>query len=71
MNDYSDSLEESNEQTSISNIHSNEDSFISWIAWYCSLPGHNMLVQVPEYYIEDEFNLNGLALIINNYDQVN
>jgi casein kinase II subunit beta len=66
-----DDEESSSENTgSISNIHSNDDSFISWITWYCSLPGHEMLVQVPEYFIEDDFNLNGLINTINHYEQV-
>ena len=42
---------------------------ISWIAWYCSLSGHDYFVEVPDYYIEDDFNLVGLSSIVPHYDE--
>lgn len=32
----------------------------SWISAYCSLMGHEYFVEVPEEFIEDDFNLTGL-----------
>ena len=42
-------------------------SVISWIHWYCSLPGHDLLLEVPEEFIEDEFNLTGLPSLVPLY----
>ncbi|TPX36880.1 hypothetical protein SeMB42_g06989 [Synchytrium endobioticum] len=42
-------------------------SLVSWITWYCSLPGHELFVQVPEEFIEDDFNLTNLQNAIPLY----
>ncbi|OMH82957.1 putative casein kinase II subunit beta-2 [Zancudomyces culisetae] len=34
-----------------------EDEPVSWIAWFCSLVGHEFFCEVDESFIEDEFNL--------------
>lgn len=31
-----------------------------WIQWFCSLEGHDFLVEIEEEYIRDQFNLYGL-----------
>ena len=31
-----------------------------WIQWYCSLEGHEYLIEVEKDYIRDPFNLYGL-----------
>lgn len=31
-----------------------------WIRWFCSLEGHEYMVEVDETYIKDPFNLYGL-----------
>ena len=31
-----------------------------WIQWYCSLEGHDFLVEIDEEFIKDSFNLYGL-----------
>lgn len=42
---------------------------ISWIAWFCSLNGHDYFCEIPEDYIEDEFNLTGLSSIVPFYKE--
>lgn len=31
-----------------------------WIQWFCSLEGHDFLLEIEEEYIKDFFNLYGL-----------
>lgn len=35
-------------------------STLTWISWFCSLPGHEYFCEVTEEFIEDDFNLTGL-----------
>ncbi|KAI8922870.1 casein kinase II regulatory subunit-domain-containing protein [Entophlyctis helioformis] len=44
-------------------------SEVSWITWYCSLPEHDFFLEVPEEYIEDDFNLAGLSTLVPLYDE--
>ncbi|KAH6581917.1 hypothetical protein BASA61_008839 [Batrachochytrium salamandrivorans] len=44
-------------------------SEVSWINWYCSLPEHEFFLEIPEQYIEDEFNLVGLSNIVPLYSE--
>lgn len=37
-----------------------ESSAGGWIHWFCSLEGHEYMVEVDEDYIRDPFNLYGL-----------
>lgn len=39
----------------------------TWISNYCSLFGHDYFVEVAQEFIEDEFNLTGLASIVPFY----
>lgn len=49
---------------------SNSDgSLQSWISWFCSLSGHEFYLEVPEDFIEDEFNLTGLSAIVPYYNE--
>ncbi|KAM3589115.1 casein kinase 2 regulatory subunit [Umbelopsis sp. WA50703] len=41
----------------------------SWISYFCSLAGHELYAEVPEEYIEDEFNLTGLSALVPYYEQ--
>ena len=36
-----------------------------WIQWYCSLEGHDFLVEIDEEFIKDSFNLYGLRKKFN------
>jgi casein kinase II subunit beta len=61
-----DSTQESRPQSTVSleeihDLSSGSGSFVTWITWYCSLPGNDYLVEVPEAWIEDDFNLMGLS----------
>lgn len=44
-------------------------SLQSWISWFCSLSGHEYYAEVPEEFIEDDFNLTGLSAIVPYYNE--
>lgn len=35
-----------------------------WIRWFCTLEGHEYMVEVDEEYIRDPFNLYGLQALM-------
>jgi casein kinase II subunit beta len=37
---------------------------MTWISWFCSLPGHEYFCEVSEEFIEDDFNLTGLNSMV-------
>ncbi|PCH41087.1 hypothetical protein WOLCODRAFT_137182 [Wolfiporia cocos MD-104 SS10] len=39
-------------------------STLTWISWFCSLPGHEYFCEVSEEFIEDDFNLTGLNAMV-------
>lgn len=39
-------------------------STLTWISWFCSLPGHEYFCEVAEDFIEDDFNLTGLNAMV-------
>lgn len=39
-------------------------STLTWITWFCSLPGHEYFCEVSEDFIEDDFNLTGLNTMV-------
>ncbi|KAI8083270.1 casein kinase II regulatory subunit-domain-containing protein [Gilbertella persicaria] len=50
--------------------HSSSGSSLQpWISWFCSLTGHEYYLEVPEDFIDDEFNLTGLSSIVPFYTQ--
>lgn len=48
---------------------SSGSSIQTWISWFCSLSGHEFYIEVPEDFIDDEFNLTGLSAIVPYYTQ--
>ena len=44
-------------------------STMTWISWFCSLPGHEYFCEVSEDFIEDDFNLTGLNTIVPYYKE--
>ncbi|KAL5038123.1 casein kinase 2 regulatory subunit [Batrachochytrium dendrobatidis] len=62
----SDSQNEDSGTSGFSEISSSE---VSWISWYCSLPEHEFFLEIPEEYLEDEFNLAGLSSSVPLYNE--
>ncbi|OZJ05959.1 hypothetical protein BZG36_01185 [Bifiguratus adelaidae] len=46
-----------------------EDDYASWIDWFCSSVGNEIYARVPEEFIQDDFNLTGLAAQVPEYEQ--
>lgn len=44
-------------------------SSLTWITWFCSLPGHEYFCEVAEEFIEDDFNLTGLSQLVPFYKE--
>jgi hypothetical protein len=43
------------------NISDDDSAPNGWVKWFCTLEGHDFLVEVEEEYMKDMFNLYGLA----------
>eukprot|EP00727_Mastigamoeba_balamuthi_P003781 m51a1_g1340 putative casein kinase ii beta subunit 4 (287) ;mRNA; f:320548-321580 len=41
---------------------------LTWIQWFCGIRGNEFFCEVAEDFIQDEFNLYGLAQVVPNYD---
>ncbi|GAA5977558.1 hypothetical protein JCM10908_005017 [Rhodotorula pacifica] len=48
---------------------STETDTLTWINWFCSLPGHEYFCEVAEDFIEDDFNLTGLLQLVPFYKE--
>ncbi|CAO3608214.1 unnamed protein product [Cunninghamella blakesleeana] len=48
---------------------SSSSSLQSWVGWFCSLNGHEYYVEVPEEFMDDDFNLTGLSSIVPYYNE--
>jgi casein kinase II subunit beta len=48
---------------------SEEDQDSTWIEWFCQLKGNEFFVEVDEDYIQDSFNLTGLAQVVPYYEE--
>ncbi|KAI7872982.1 casein kinase II, regulatory subunit [Spinellus fusiger] len=50
-------------------ITNSSSSLQNWIGWFCSLSGHEFYAEVPEEFIEDDFNLTGLSALVPYYNE--
>lgn len=66
--EYSDSMSgESAEEVWSSNSQTSSDGNLSWISWWCAQLGHEFFTEVPEDFIEDDFNMTGLSSLVGLY----
>ncbi|GAA6015249.1 hypothetical protein JCM11491_000984 [Sporobolomyces phaffii] len=70
---HDEELEEEEEQDEeiyeSSSSPSTETDTLTWINWFVSLPGHEYFCDVAEDFIEDDFNLTGLASLVPFYKE--
>ncbi|KAM0751446.1 hypothetical protein T439DRAFT_325579 [Meredithblackwellia eburnea MCA 4105] len=52
-----------------SSTASSSTSTLTWISWFCALPGHEYFCEVAEDFIEDDFNLTGLNTMVPFYKE--
>ncbi|BFZ55491.1 casein kinase 2 regulatory subunit [Savitreella phatthalungensis] len=48
-------------------LMSSTSESLSWITWWCTHLGHEYFCEVPEEFIEDDFNMTGLHTAVANY----
>lgn len=58
---------ESAEEVWSSNSQTSSDGNLSWISWWCAQLGHEFFTEVPEDFIEDDFNMTGLSSVVGLY----
>ncbi|KAJ3382741.1 casein kinase 2 regulatory subunit [Lobulomyces angularis] len=61
--------DDENSDSYLSNSGTSGSSVISWISWFCSIPGHEFFAEVPEDFVEDDFNLTGLNAMVPMFNE--
>lgn len=65
--DHRDPSDFSDEGTWSSDSQTSGEENLSWISWWCAHQGHEYFAEVPEDFIEDDFNMTGLSSICACY----
>ncbi|CCG82366.1 Casein kinase II subunit beta [Taphrina deformans PYCC 5710] len=67
----SDSLvsDDSVEEAWSSGSQTSSEEHLSWISWWCAHQGHEFFAEVPEEFIEDDFNMTGLSSMCSLYKE--
>ncbi|ORX62807.1 casein kinase II beta subunit [Hesseltinella vesiculosa] len=48
---------------------SKDSSLQTWVSWFCSLAGNEYYIEVPEEFMDDDFNLTGLSSQVPYYEE--
>ena len=48
--------------------NSSDEEEVNWISWFVSLKGNEYFCEIEEDYIQDDFNLTGLSIMVPFYD---
>jgi casein kinase II subunit beta len=59
-NEADEDLSESSSQLT----NSSDEEEVNWISWFVSLKGNEFFCEIEEDYIQDDFNLTGLSVMV-------
>eukprot|EP00606_Chrysophyceae_sp_TOSAG23-5_P000093 GSChrysophyteH2.ASY1.ANO1.1745.1 assembled CDS len=60
--------EELSDEGSSQLTNSSDEEEVNWISWFVSLKGNEYFCEIEEDYIQDDFNLTGLSIMVPFYD---
>lgn len=69
MDSQDDEEEEEDDDENEFDEDEDDQNDMTWVEWFCSLPGHEFFCIVDEEFIDDAFNLTGLAAIVPHFSE--